>query len=288
MFGISQPTRGSFAIAKLASVPFTAHCGCAKASKMSERTYWRRCGSCRVELEFEKRYYQCSVSGCQRQRTGLVFCSVSCWEAHRASSRHRDAWAETIDAPTQRAFEVQLEADIQRQQAQRERAQRPNPAASSPQIASDASELATDVPKDVLVVVSKLKEFVRQRSGMKVSDQVSLALSDYLRELADRGILAARSDGRKTVLDRDIAGLFPTRANPSGDQDQAEPAWEVLVVVSKLKKYIRARAGMNTSDAVARVLTDELRRVSTEAIRAAGADERRTVMDRDVWQALGR
>jgi histone H3/H4 len=54
-----------------------------------------------------------------------------------------------------------------------------------------------------------------------------------------------------------------------------------LVVVSKLKKYIRAKSGMNTSDNVTNVLSDHLRELCVQAIRHAAESERRTVMDRD-------
>ena len=55
----------------------------------------------------------------------------------------------------------------------------------------------------------------------------------------------------------------------------------MLVVVSKLKQYIRARSGMNTSDGVTGVLSDHIRRLCDEAIRSAGRDSRKTVLDRD-------
>ena len=44
---------------------------------------------------------------------------------------------------------------------------------------------------------------------------------------------------------------------------------DVLIVVSKVKKYIRDRSGMNTSDAVAEELGNHVRTVCDEAIRAA-------------------
>jgi len=53
-------------------------------------------------------------------------------------------------------------------------------------------------------VVSKLKQYVRERSGMNTSDSVVEVLSDALRTLADRAIRNAQRDGRKTVLDRDF------------------------------------------------------------------------------------
>ena len=52
-------------------------------------------------------------------------------------------------------------------------------------------------------------------------------------------------------------------------------------VASKLKAYIRARSGMKTSDAVLARLSDLVRGLCDEAIATAGADNRKTVMDRD-------
>jgi len=56
----------------------------------------------------------------------------------------------------------------------------------------------------------------------------------------------------------------------------------MLVVVSKMKKYIKERSGMNCSDAVAEVLSDHVRALCDDSIRAAARDERKTVLDRDV------
>ena len=57
---------------------------------------------------------------------------------------------------------------------------------------------------------------------------------------------------------------------------------EVLIVVSKMKKYIRERSGMNTSDAIAEGLSEHVRAVCDDAIRAAAAEGRKTVLERDV------
>ena len=56
---------------------------------------------------------------------------------------------------------------------------------------------------------------------------------------------------------------------------------EVLVVVSKLKNYIKAQSGMSTSGAVANVISAYIRRACDDAIGNAKADGRKTVMDRD-------
>jgi histone H3/H4 len=57
---------------------------------------------------------------------------------------------------------------------------------------------------DVLVVASKLKAYIREKSGMNTSANVLNALSDRIRELCDQAIENARKDGRKTVKDRDF------------------------------------------------------------------------------------
>jgi histone H3/H4 len=56
---------------------------------------------------------------------------------------------------------------------------------------------------------------------------------------------------------------------------------EILVVVSKLKTYVKSSAGMNTSGAVAEKLSDIIRGLCDEAVARARADGRKTLMDRD-------
>ena len=56
----------------------------------------------------------------------------------------------------------------------------------------------------------------------------------------------------------------------------------MLIVISKMKKYIKDRSGMNCGDAVAELLSDHVRAICDEAIRAAARNERKTVLERDV------
>jgi histone H3/H4 len=60
------------------------------------------------------------------------------------------------------------------------------------------------VANDVLIVVSKLKAYVRAASGMNTSESVIEVLSDRVRALCDQAIEQARAAGRKTVMDRDF------------------------------------------------------------------------------------
>ena len=57
---------------------------------------------------------------------------------------------------------------------------------------------------EVLVVVSKIKKYIKEKSGMNTAGNVAPALSDKIRLLCDQAVSAAQSDGRKTVMDRDF------------------------------------------------------------------------------------
>ncbi|MDJ0866797.1 MAG: hypothetical protein QNK03_11860 [Myxococcota bacterium] len=172
---------------------------------MSAEGAWRRCSSCKNPIGFRETYWVCNVSTCNRKRTGLIFCTVSCWDAHLSLVRHRESWAVERTAPSQ--------AEWEREQAAEKAA--PAPSAGAP--ASDraprrvvpsqparATSGDAELPRDVLIVASKLKAYVKARSGMNTSDRVLEPLSEAVRRLADRAIEKARRDERKTVLDRDF------------------------------------------------------------------------------------
>ena len=57
---------------------------------------------------------------------------------------------------------------------------------------------------EVLVVASKLKNYIRSASGMNTAGNVPEVLSDLIRKICDQAIANAKSDGRKTVKDRDF------------------------------------------------------------------------------------
>jgi len=58
---------------------------------------------------------------------------------------------------------------------------------------------------DVLVVASKVKSYIKAKSGMNTSSTVMEALSARVKRLADEAIAKAQADGRKTVMDRDFS-----------------------------------------------------------------------------------
>ena len=58
--------------------------------------------------------------------------------------------------------------------------------------------------KELLIVVSKLKKYIRSAHGMSTAGNVASALSEVVRNLCDQAIEKAKSDGRKTLMDRDF------------------------------------------------------------------------------------
>lgn len=61
---------------------------------------------------------------------------------------------------------------------------------------------------------------------------------------------------------------------------------EVLVVASKVKKYIKDKAGFNTSASAVDALSLAVQHLLDHAITSAGQDGRKTVMDRDVTKEV--
>lgn len=57
---------------------------------------------------------------------------------------------------------------------------------------------------DVLIVVSKLKNYIRSKGDMNTSGNVAATLSSIIRRLCDDAMEKAKQDGRKTVMDRDF------------------------------------------------------------------------------------
>ncbi len=57
---------------------------------------------------------------------------------------------------------------------------------------------------EVLVVASKVKSYIKDKSQMNTSGSVPEELSKRVAALLDKAIENAKADGRKTVMDRDV------------------------------------------------------------------------------------
>jgi hypothetical protein len=115
--------------------------------------------------------------------------------------RHREAWAEPMTAPSRVDWERQLAEEAVGTEKVEERT------VSDETQKSNEESAGGDTPREVLVVVSKLKAYIKAKSGMNTSDGIVPVLSDYLRHVCDQAIENAKADGRKTVLDRDVRPL---------------------------------------------------------------------------------
>lgn len=150
-------------------------------ASMTEENIWRRCGTCKKPISLSQKYYACAISTCKKS----AYCSMPCFDEHSPVFRHKDAWAEERFAP--KVMEI---------------SEMTNKISTTRPTASGASSDA--VPHDTLVVASKLKEYIRAKSGMNTSASVLERLSDIIRLQCDRAIERAQSDNRKTVMDRDF------------------------------------------------------------------------------------
>lgn len=168
-----------------------------------EDNIWKRCSTCKKGLAFASPYWVCNVSTCNRGNTALAFCSVDCWDAHVPMVRHRDSWAEEERAPRRDEWERQQREAAAAEARASERATR---RIVTPPTASAASPAASNepIPREILVIASRLKAYIRARSGFNTSDGTLDVLSDRLRALSDEAIRSARAAGRQTVMDRDI------------------------------------------------------------------------------------
>lgn len=58
----------------------------------------------------------------------------------------------------------------------------------------------------VLVVASKVKAYIKEKSGMNTSSTVMEALTRVVERECEKAIERAKNDKRKTVMDRDFFG----------------------------------------------------------------------------------
>ncbi len=191
---------------------------------------WRVCSICKTPIHFGARYQRCSVSTCNRKRTQLIFCSVRCWEAHVPTLRHRDAWAVEETAPSREDWAAKQRAAAPTAPTAPAAPGAPTTGPRAPAVnaapavtetaaptrnvvptrrvvapaTTQRTELSDDVDRDILIVVSKLKKYIKARSGLRTSDEVMPLLSDLVRAACDEAIGRALESERTTVLDRDI------------------------------------------------------------------------------------
>lgn len=113
--------------------------------------FWRKCNSCKKPISFTTKYWVCNVSTCNRKRTGLVFCTVSCWDAHLPLMNHRESWAEERKSPTAEAWAKILAGEEEETPSKKGPAQAPkNEAQAKASPSPPPSAAVSSEPKVIL------------------------------------------------------------------------------------------------------------------------------------------
>lgn len=156
-----------------------------------EQNYWRKCIACKKEINFSTKYYKCSVSSCDKKRSPAQFCTVDCWDIHRSIMSHKSAGADEYNSPSKAQF-IASESSA------------PKVRIVKPQTSNSSTSLSEANTDEILVVVSKLKAYIKDRSDLSTSADVMPVLSRIIRQECDKAIIKANASGRKTVMGRDF------------------------------------------------------------------------------------
>lgn len=151
---------------------------------------WKPCSTCKKPILHGGRWFKCSVSTCNSGRFQLAFCSVTCWDAHVPGMSHRsNVWAIEERVPVSAAAPGRVVPT--------------GAAAPAPERRIVRGPVDTREPDEVLIIASRLKDYVREQCEFNTSADVFDALSDIVRDATRDAIDRARSEGRRTLMARD-------------------------------------------------------------------------------------
>mgnify|MGYP003691498719 CR=1 FL=1 len=158
------------------------------------QNYWRKCIACKKEINFSTKYYKCSVTSCDKKRSPAQFCTVDCWDVHRSIMSHKSAGADEYHSPTKDKWLQEISNAPKVRLVSKKSTS--TPTASSLDYKTENEE--------ILVVVSKLKAFVKESTGLNTSADVMPALSDIIRKSCLNAAKSAEQSERKTLMARDF------------------------------------------------------------------------------------
>lgn len=107
---------------------------------------------------------------------------------HVPLMNHKSAWAEENRAPSQSQASVVETHPVRRIVS----------SAANPAVKESSMET------EILIVASKLKQYVKDKYDLSTSANVMDALSTEVRRITDRAAAKAVAEGRKTLMDRDF------------------------------------------------------------------------------------
>ncbi len=105
---------------------------------------------------------------------------------------HKSSWAEENRSPKKESYIAEQDDSAPRRVM----------VSSRPAAAETSAGSANE--EDILIVASKLKQYIKDKYDLNTSANVMEALSHIVRRHTDRAVQKARSEGRKTVMDRDF------------------------------------------------------------------------------------
>ena len=105
---------------------------------------------------------------------------------------HKSSWAEENRSPRKENYTPEADGSLPRRIIVSQK-----PSSGSAEEVGEANE------EDVLIVASKLKQYIKDKYDLSTSANVMDALSRIVRRHTDRAVAKAKSEGRKTVMDRD-------------------------------------------------------------------------------------
>lgn len=126
-----------------------------------------------------------------------------------------------------------------------------------------------------LIVVSKVKKYIKEKYGFNTSASFFEPLNKDIHKAISDAIEHTKSTDRKTVMGRDF-NLYID--NPSIS--------EILVVASKVKNHIKSTSELSTSKQVMEQLTVRIQKTIEVASEKANEAKRKTIMDRDLEELV--
>jgi histone H3/H4 len=153
--------------------------------KKMDQTFWRKCGSCKKDIGWNTIYHVCTVSGCQK----FAYCSTDCWDIHNSIMNHKSAWAEENRSPSKNETTTEVPS---------------NPRRIIVQSPMSSKTISSSMDHEILIVASKLKQYIKEKYDLQTSAEVMETLSEKVRILTDQAVNHAKKEGRKTVMSRDF------------------------------------------------------------------------------------
>jgi len=165
---------------------------------------YRKCSVCKKEIYQGHKFQECELSSCKKHG----FCSVNCWNMHNEVLNHRQAGAIEMVAPHYTHSSLQDSV----QDSTQDNVGSTNAKVTMPRkiLVTAKSVVPTETnmesrgEDEILIVASKLKDYIKSKFDLNTSQQVLNVLSDEVRRSVDRAAVRAKSEGRKTLMDRDF------------------------------------------------------------------------------------